>query len=603
MNKIKNLEVYFENFIERSKYKLKGTKSGYPSIDKTHEKQYSFFINNQIVPSLSVYLLVKLMSSRFKSESAIDCDGYKVTFEQLLNNSDIVAKAFKSLNVKKGDIIVVSMPNYEQAVELFLGANKIGATVTFLNCYLEKEEVVKYLNEFNSKIFINYGKNDSYNRFIKDNSSVDTVVTLNNNDVMGLNSDLNNVESLSYSQFMELAMAYSKPIFPCVDKKLDSLILFTSGSTGNPKSVVLTNENIIASGLYMKNSTNINPIIGEKTLVCVPFCYPYGFSTSTIMSLLVGRQAVIAPVMSEKNIVSYLEKRPNIIFGSPALLELIMRNVPEDFDLSFVKTFISGGDLLTLEQISNAKSFFEKHGTIIEICNGAGNAETAGASTNSVGVPSRYDTVGKVLAGERAIIINPDTHEELKYGEIGTLYISGKNVFKEYYNDPKKTNETKLWFKNREYVNTGMRGFLDEDGYFTLTGRDSRYFIMSTLNKVYCDYVQNIISMIDVVESCAVVKKPDDKMLFRSKAYIVLRPGIQLNSRVINYIKQQCSKEFTNSFTGEKFQLKPYEIPVSFDFLETLPRKKDSEKIDYTLLEKDACDNENPKILKKINVL
>ena len=86
----------------------------------------------------------------------------------------------------------------------------------------------------------------------------------------------------------------------------------------------------------MKNTGRIKPQVGEKCLVCVPFTYPYGFVTSTIMSLLCGRTAILAPNLSKDNIRYYLSKNPNYIFGSPALLELIKRNVCDNDDLSSI---------------------------------------------------------------------------------------------------------------------------------------------------------------------------------------------------------------------------------------------------------------------------
>ena len=81
-------------------------------------------------------------------------------------------------------------------------------------------------------------------------------------------------------------------------------------------------------------------------MVCVPFCYPYGFATSVLMSLLCGRTAILAPDLSKDNIEYFMKKNPNIIFGSPALLELIKRNVSDGVDLSSCKDFITGGDFL-----------------------------------------------------------------------------------------------------------------------------------------------------------------------------------------------------------------------------------------------------------------
>lgn len=338
----------------------------------------------------------------------------------------------------------------------------------------------------------------------------------------------------------------------------------------------------------MKNSTNLEPIVGEKCLVCVPFSYPYGFATSTLMSLLCGREAVLAPTLSKDNINYYLQKNPNIIFGSPAMLELIKRNAEEEMDLSSIHTFISGGDFLSPNQSMEAKEFFKSHGSQnIEICNGSGNAESSGASTNAVGIEVRPETVGKVLAGTGAIVVNPDTLEELKYGEEGMLCISGNHVFKEYYKNSELTQAAKFIYKGKEYLKTGTMGILDEHGYFTLTGRSSRFYIRSDLNKVYCEHVQQVINNINCVDSCIVVKKPNDDLLYTGKAYIVLKKGYEPTSEIMEYISEKCKDRVKNILTGEELQLKDFEIPTSFEFIEYIPRTV-ADKVDYHILEEKA---------------
>ena len=576
---------------------MKGKETGYPSIDRTHEKGENYFDIHPIIPNLSIYNTIKLISTLYKNENAIDCLKLNITYKEMVKQAVILSKAFKELGIIAGDIITVSMPNFYQAVIVYLAANRIGAITTFLNSFAEIEEVCKYLNLFESPLFINYNKDKEYNDKIKLNTKVKQVITLSQRDLNSKifadnsSSSIGNNDYLSFSELELVANYYKKPFKTLYDGNQDSLILFTSGTTGNPKAVVLTNRNILSSGIYMKNSTNLSNTIGEKSLVCVPFTYPYGFATSTLMSLLCGREAVLAPNLTDANISYFLSKNPNIIFGSPALLELIKRNTPNNFDLSSIHTFISGGDFLTLSQEKDAIEFFKNHNANVSICNGSGNAETVGASTNAVGIKNKPDTVGKILLGSRAIIVNADTLEELKYGEEGLLCISGKHVFKEYFKEPELTEDAKFYYNGKEYFKTGTRGILDKEGYFTLTGRTSRFYIISTLNKIYCDYVQNIISLIDIIETCAVVKKPNDEMLYTGKAFVVLKPGVEPTEETRNYILNKCASQLTSTL-GETFQLKSYEIPTSIDFVDKLPRTK-ADKIDYSSLEKIANDEYN----------
>lgn len=576
--------------------------TGYPSIDNIHNKDYSFFDRNPIIPDMSIYNTINMLSTFYRKEEAIDCLDLNVNYDEMINDTVLLSKAFKELGIKKGDIISVSMPNFYQGVIVYLAANRIGAVTTFINSMSSIEEVLGYLNEFESSLFINFDKDSEYNKKIKDNSKVKNIITLNKDEINTKNygnitSSANGYrDDLFFSDIGSIAKYYKRPIYTLYGGKEDSLILFTSGSTGNPKSVVLTNQNILASGIYMKNTGRIKAKVGERCLVCVPFSYPYGFATSTIMSLICGRVAVLAPTLSKDNIRYYLSKNPNYVFGSPALLELIKRNVKDSDDLSSIHTFVSGGDFLTVSQNKAGVEFFRKHGAETIICNGSGNAETVGTNTMAVGSINKPETVGRVLVGTKAIVVNPDTLEEVKYGEEGMLCISGKHVFKGYYKNEDMSRETKFVYKGIEYYKTGNMGILDTDGYFTLTGRSSRYYIRSDLNKVYLEHIQNVISLIDVVDSCCVVPKEDKDLLFTNKAYVVLKDGVLPSLEVSDYIMNMCYKPLYNSVTGEMVQLKPFEVPESITFLDVLPRTK-ADKVDYTFLENMA--NNEVKIKKK----
>ena len=564
--------------------------TGYPSIDNIHNKDYGFFDRNPIIPDMSIYNTINMLSTFYRKEEAIDCLDLNVNYDEMINDTVLLSKTFGELGIKKGDIISVSMPNFYQGVIVYLAANRIGAVTTFINSMSSIEEVLGYLNEFESSLFINFDKDSEYNKKIKDNSKVRNIITLNRDEVNTKNygniiSGANGYrDDLSFSDIGSIAKYYKRPIYTLYGGKEDSLILFTSGSTGNPKSVVLTNQNILASGIYMKNTGRIKAKVGERCLVCVPFSYPYGFATSTIMSLICGRVAVLAPTLSKDNIRYYLSKNPNYVFGSPALLELIKRNVKDSDDLSSIHTFVSGGDFLTTNQNKAGVEFFKKHGAETIICNGSGNAETVGTNTMAVGSINKPETVGRVLVGTKAIVVNPDTLEEVKYGEEGMLCISGKHVFKGYYKNENMSRETKFVYKGIEYYKTGDMGILDIDGYFTLTGRSSRYYIRSDLNKVYLEHIQNVISLIDVVDSCCVVPKEDKDLLFTNKAYVVLKDGVLPSLEVSNYIMNMCYKPLYNNVTGEMVLLKPFEVPESITFLDALPRTK-ADKVDYNLLE------------------
>ena len=576
--------------------------TGYASIDKPQNKGAKFFEAHPIIPDINIYTAIKVISSFYRDEKAVDCLKLSATYQQLLDDAVTVSMALKELGVRKGDIITVSMPNFYQAVSVFMAANRIGATTTFLNSFAPDEEIVSYLNLFESPVYINFNRSDEENQKIVDKTHVRYVITLDKSKVNSLslngNYHLTKSNTIDFNSLGCLAKFQKKTLENPFNALDDALILYTSGTTGKPKAVVLTNKNVLAAATYLKNSTHISDTRGEKSLVCVPFTYPYGFSTSTLMSLMCGRTAILAPYLSKDNLYYYLAKNPNIIFGSPALLELMMINAPKDFDLSSVKTFISGGDFLTPANAKRGEDFFQEHKAKTVITNGSGNAETVSCGTNSVGIEVKPETVGRVLTGSDCLVIDMDkynnnrTIEEKKIGEEGLLLIGSEHVFKEYYKKPELTKKAKIVVNGKNYVATGMFGRLDNDGYFTLTGRQSRFYIISTLNKVYLDYVQGVISNFPCVKDCAVVKvDTNDGSLAANKAYIVLDESKMLDNKdFTSQILDLCLKPI-KMVNGDIVQLKEYEIPAYIEFVNALPRRKGTEKVDYQLLEQKAAND------------
>lgn len=572
--------------------------TGYASIDNPQNIGATFFERNPIIPGVNIYTLLKLLSAGKLDNPAVDCLDLKANYRKLLDDAVTVSLALKELGVKKGDIVTIAMPNLYQGLAAYFACNRIGAVATFLDDADTLESVKSYLNLFESPVLINFDKSDEYNEKIKQQTNVEHIITISKKDICTLDMTrdykiTSNVNRIDYNSLGSIAKYQRGRIEPLHSKKENSLILFTSGSTGKPKPVVLTNENIIAAEMYAMNTSHTENITGTKTLTCVPFCYPYGLVTSALTSLLWGKETILVPNFNKDTIVYAYEKNPNIVFGSPAALDMTMKYIPKGQDLSSVQIYVSGGDFLPMSQAINATEFFEEHGARnVEVGNGSGNAETVSIGSTPVGVPLRQDTAGKLLVGTKAMTVDVDAFEngdivEKKYGEEGLLLVSGKHLFKGYYKNPELTEQSKVMINGIEYFITGTIGKIDEQGYFTPTARKTRFYINDELKKVYCDGVQNIISNFDCVKACAVVPVPDEGRRFVNKAYIVLNEGCEPTEEMKEVINRLFSKSVTTP-TGEVLQLKPYEIPSYIEFINEIPRIQGSEKVDYLFLEKDA---------------
>ena len=582
--------------------------TGYPSIDKTHLKGTKFIERHPIIPSMTFSAVMDSIFLLQGNHCIVDCLDLQVDVKEFQRDSLLITKMLLELGIKRGDIIAVSMPNYYQAIPVFKAANDIGAVVTYLNPLASYEETRNYLNFYECPLFINYTNNQQFNESIKKETKVRNIITMdeyyrNSRDFyQPMDAKIGYRTDFYYHQLGNVSSFYKKRIGKLLfNGKGDALILYTSGSTGKSKSLLFTNENLIASCIYLKNSTHVPKVTenDKRWMNVVPFMYPYGFGASVLQTFLSGREVILTPNLSPTNIADYYKKNPNLIFGSPAHLELTKRNLPDNLMIPSLKIYLSGGDYLSVSQSHDAISYFQRHGADVTISNSSGTGETLGCSTNAMNVSYRPETVGQLVVGPEYIIINPDTGKEVKYGEKGILCTRGKHVFKGYYHDEELTEKAMFMYNGKKYYMTGNIGFLDKDRYFTLIGRASRFFIIYTLNKVYCELVQSVVSNIDVVDSCAIVPKPNKEMLFESKAYVVLKKGLLPSKEMEKYIIEKSKETFSDSKTSEEITLKNYEIPGSITFVDSLPRT-DADKVNYEYLKELANDEyENEKVLKK----
>ena len=606
--KIENLQI-FNSFIEDIKkinLNIKKSKSltGYPSVDLPQSKDSTFFEKKPIIPNIDIINILKFLSKDIRESRAINCNELNATYQQLLDDSHTLFLAFKELGVKKGDIVTISLPSNYQAICSFFALNELGAITTFIDTYSTESDILSYLSNYQSSILINFDKNKNENEDILKKSKVKNIITLTRqlSNTRAIDIDYQTNKSNEFINFHTLGSLakFQKDRLHLPNKgNDDALILYTSGSTGKPKAVVLTNKNILAAQMYAGNTSHTENITGTKTMTCVPLRYPYGMVTSLLTSLLWGKEAIMTPDWDSNTVEYYYNKKPNIVFGSPAVLDLTMKFLPKDIDLSQISHFISGGDFLTVDHAREAYDFFKSHNnSSIEVGNGCGNAETVSIGSTPVGVPLKQSTAGKILVGSTPLIIdknipdekiieNPNEIEEKKYGEIGELCIAGSHVFKEYFGEPENTKYAKFKRKGKEYFRTGTLGYIDEDGYFTPTDRKSRFFIRSTGHKVYMDNIQQIIkASCKKIANVAVVKVPDDAELYIAKAYIELKPGLIPNDDMKDEIYNELL--IPTEKNGKKVQLKEYEIPKDIEFIEELPRIKGSQKINYHLLEEKA---------------
>ena len=552
------------------------------------------------VPPISLYALFKLSSFRHWDDVVINQKELDFTRRELKNDIKTLAKAFLELGIKKKDIILVATGrSMYESVLIFFAANRIGATVSFLDEKTARDTLIHYLEEFNSKLLITYKYSDNRIHDIKhDVKSLKYVINLDGRTVDEAGPDDEQTEDIEFhaldgfwlgkTNIAVIADRYHGRIPNNTFKSQnEALISFTSGSTSGPKPMVFTNKNLIASAIYSKVASNVK--MWDKNLHTwmdyVKFDCPYGFVVSTLAPICGGGEVILTPDINDDNLDYYIGKNPNTIFGIPPLLEA-MPELKKSTDISNLKMFASGGERLEKSASLAALDFFKSRGlTDIKISNGYGTGESLGLISTAVGTAAyNPDSVGRIPAGAHVMVLDPETGKELDFGKTGMLYATGKHILNRYYNRPELDEEKIITVHGKRFIKTGDLAYVTPTGYITLVGR-ATFFINNLPAKVYYEVVRTAVSKSDLVDKCYVVKGPDKKLKLAPYAYVVTKEGVPHNEATRKQIRATASEPF--NLGRRRITLKSYELPTKIIFLDELPLTRAS-KTDFRKLEKMA---------------
>lgn len=545
---------------------------GYASKDKpwlTASEKYSFGDDT---------LLEFFNRNRFDliaSKEAFRFFERAVTWKEFCKTVDQYTKALCSCGVKKGDIIPVCTPALIESIAVFFAADRIGAAVIFIDPEnTGADGLVHYLKDFSAHIM--FGSAKYYDKLVaaKQGSDVSLLVLISVEDSLpavngyseftetyiaankitcSFSSDI-----IPLSEFVAGGEGFRGEIVPCRDIYNTSLITSTSGSTGEPKLVELTRENIMSEMAFLKRTTHLD--LGSKgiNLTIVSFKYPYGFVVSTLVSFFAGKTVGLCPDIDPDNYIDYLDMyRPKYIHGIPPFYKQMMLDKRMEYaDISYLRYPVSGGDFYDVGSIEETNLFLKRHGSRGKIKNGFGSAE--GSACVTAGTVGKYncESVGKPLTGVNVKIVDNNGNER-PYGYLGKVYFSGRNVMKGYWGDPAATLEIKTTDdQGTEWIATDAIGFIDNEGFVYISDRERNLFISYGDNgaafKVYPGYARLVINQCEGVEDSIVVKKADNDRSFVAVAFVVIKEGYQFDE-VVGRIRSICAGK-----------LEKYSIPVGF---------------------------------------
>ena len=537
---------------------------------------------------------VNEIAKKHPSNVAFDFMGKPTTYKKLVERIETCARALKTIGIREGDKVTIAMPNCPQAIYLFYAVNLVGGIANMIHPLSAEKEIEFYLNESKSVTAITLDQ--FYHKFehIRNNTNVVNIIIASIKDELAhpikagymLTSGRkiakipDDAPVIRWKEFMKM----SKHCFYNykVSKKSEdpAVILYSGGTTGTTKGIVLTNRNFNALGQQVIAA---NPMFkpGDKMLAAMPVFHGFGLGVCIHTMLSHGGRCVLVPRFTPKSYAKDLMKyKCNFIAGVPTLYEALLR-LPgmEKADLSCLKGVFSGGDSLSIELKKKLDKFLEEHKASIKVREGYGTTETVTACCLTPSHMSKEGSIGLPFPDTYIKIVEPGTDKELPYGEEGEILLAGPTVMKEYMDHPDETAQTlRTHSDGLTWVYTGDLGKMDDQGFVYFKGRAKRMIVSSGYN-IYPAQLENILDAHELVQMSCVIGVPDEIKIQKVKAFVKLASGVEANDETKQRLLEYCKKNIA------KYAM-PYDIAFKDDMPKTLVGK-----VAYRVLEEEELKN------------
>jgi len=326
-----------------------------------------------------------------------------------------------------------------------------------------------------------------------------------------------------------------------------AVILYTSGTTGNPKGVELTHRNIVSNTVAGRGNNEESEQQYDVQLAILPLAHAFGLTVSNV-GYLTGVQFVMHPRFDTNAVLSAIERyRVNAFAGVPAMfVALLYSPDAEKYDTSSLSYCISGSAPLPLAIL---EGFEKKFGC--QILEGYGLSEATTVLTgHNLNMPIKPGSVGKPISGVELRIVD-ENDQEVPLGEVGEIIARGPNIMKGYYNMPDATASA----LRDGWLRTGDMGKFDEDGYLYIVERKKDLIIRGGFN-IYPRDVEEVLNSHPAVIESAVIGIPSERMGEEVKAFVVARGDVDADT-----LKAYCREKLAN-----------YKTPNEIEFVDVLPR-------------------------------
>jgi long-chain acyl-CoA synthetase len=446
--------------------------------------------------------------------TAVRLDDRALRYRDLDDLSARVAAWLLRRGITAGDRVGLMAPNIPEFLTVYYGILRVGAVVVPMNPQFKSREVDYYLSD--SAASLAFAWNGVADQAAKGAASAGT--------------DLFIIEPSDFAS--TLADAGQEPAVADRMPSDTAMILYTSGTTGQPKGAELTHANLLTN-VEVTRTTLLNMGPRDVVLGALPLFHSFGQTVGMGCAMASGACLTLLPRFDPVRALEILERdQVTVLMGVPTMYAAILHSAGGAADTATLRLCVSGGAAMPVEVM---RAFEKQFGcTILE---GYGLSETSPvASFNHPDRERKPGTIGQAIAGTEMRVQNDDG-DPLPPGEIGEIAIRGHNVMKGYWQRPEDTAEAMAggWFR------TGDLGRVDSEGYFSIVDRKKDMIIRGGLN-VYPREVEEVLYEHRAVAEAAVIGVPDQMLGEEVAAVVRLKPGASADpGELREHVKRQLA--------------------------------------------------------------
>ena len=551
----------------------------------------------------SMFEAVENVARKYPNAVAFDFMGKSTTYRSLVREIENCAKALKTIGVREGDKVTIAMPNCPQAIYMFYAVNLVGGIANMIHPLSAEKEIEFYLNESESVTAITLDQ--FYHKFerIRENTKVINIIIASVKDALSkpiragymltegrkIAKIPEDAPVITWKDFMRLSHSCFYKTYKVKRTGSDpAVILYSGGTTGTTKGIVLTNLNFNALAAQIIAT---NPMFrpGDRMLSAMPLFHGFGLGVCIHSMLANGGRCILIPRFTAKSYAKQIVKyKCNFIAGVPTLYEALLRLPSMDgANLSSLKGVFSGGDSLSIELKKKFDKFLYDHNATVQVREGYGTTETVTACCLTPTHMFKEGSIGLPFPDTYIKIVEPGTDREVPYGTEGEILLAGPTVMKEYMKHPEETAQTlRTHADGLTWVYTGDLGVMDEQGFIYFRGRAKRMIISSGYN-VYPGQIENVLDAHDAVQMSCVIGVPDAYKMQKVTVFVKLKDGAAATEETKQDILDYCARHVAK-----------YAMPYDIEFRDEMPKTLVG-KVAYRVLEEEelaklkAAENEN----------